>query len=166
MPNSLCVVENCDKITTAKQMCQQHYDRKRRYGDVYTRPKHLICQDCEVTFEVRLFGSLPEICIPCAEKRHRAKTLSDRWRKGLWEYYKITPADYQVMFDSQNGRCLICSGGPDGRGKKNKRLNVDHNHTTGKIRGLLCSKCNTGLGLFNDSENFLSSAIQYLKERD
>lgn len=147
-------------------MCQSHYDRKRRYGDIYTRPKILSCDDCQNDFKVRPFGLLPKVCDSCALKRHRAKTLSDRWRKGLWESYKITPAEYLVIFEKQNGRCLICNGTAVGRGKKNNRLAVDHNHQTGKIRGLLCSKCNTGLGLFNDSQVLLEKAIEYLKERN
>jgi hypothetical protein len=166
MINTTCSVIGCDKEPRCNKMCQQHYDRKRRYGDTYTRPKKLKCQDCKIVFDVRPFGSLPNWCDDCAHKRHRAKTRADRWRKGLWEYYKITPDEYMEMHRKQNGVCLICKGTAVGRGKAKNRLAVDHNHETGKIRGLLCAKCNTGLGLFNDSKQLLVKAIEYLKERD
>lgn len=72
--------------------------------------------------------------------------------------YGITPARYAAMLKEQDGRCAICDQ-PAGR----RRLAVDHKHETGKIRGLLCTGCNTALGLFGDNTAVLRAAIQYLK---
>jgi hypothetical protein len=84
------------------------------------------------------------------------------WRYHLKSNYKISPEDFDLMFSWQNGLCAICGcSASNGR-----RLHVDHNHTTGGVRGLLCTNCNLGLGLFKDSEGLLLSAISYLKDKD
>ncbi len=76
------------------------------------------------------------------------------------ERYGITEQDYQVLLAKQNGVCAICvnvcaSG---------RRLAVDHCHTTLAVRGLLCTKCNRGVGLFADSAARLRAAADYLDE--
>jgi hypothetical protein len=78
------------------------------------------------------------------------------------KWYKLTPEDWNKMFDAQDGKCLIC-----GRHQSEfkRRFNVDHDHKTGEIRGLLCFNCNTGLGGFHDNVEFLEKAIQYLKNK-
>lgn len=162
----MCQVELCNKKVIARGKCQYHYNRFRRYGDVATRPATLNCLDCDIVFAVRLTGNLPIRCTECQVNYHRTQMRLDRHRKGLWEYYKITPEQYQYMYDLQNGVCLICAQTTEGRGKAKNRLAVDHNHTTGKIRGLLCSHCNTALGLFRDNVSLLQSAVMYLQERD
>lgn len=72
-------------------------------------------------------------------------------RKGL------TPEDYGAMLAQQSNRCAICANTQAGR-----RLAVDHCHTTGVVRGLLCSACNIGLGCFKDSIELLNSAVSYI----
>jgi len=75
--------------------------------------------------------------------------------------YKIEAADYIAMFNRQGGACAIC-GQPPGK----KPLSVDHNHKTGKVRGLLCHTCNTGLGMFTEDIGKLAAAVSYLRERN
>ena len=72
----------------------------------------------------------------------------------LLRQYGLTIQQYNRIWWRQKGKCAVC-------GKK-KRLVVDHNHKTNKVRGLLCNKCNSGLGLFDDSTKKLSQAIKYL----
>ena len=90
--------------------------------------------------------------------------MSDRQRKyHLKLKFNITEADYERMMSEQDGKCAICfRTEPTGRWK---RLAVDHCHKTNKIRGLLCDKCNRGMGLLEDSVELLQSAVNYLKER-
>lgn len=73
--------------------------------------------------------------------------------------YGITVEQYNQMFVDQNGLCKICKN-PKGSNEKN--LSIDHCHTTGKVRGLLCNKCNAGLGFFKDDISILTEAIKYL----
>lgn len=78
--------------------------------------------------------------------------------------YKITPREYNRLRDQQGFCCAIC-GKPEGEDiYKNKPalLKIDHCHTTGEVRGLLCQTCNIGLGHFKDSTKLLKSAIRYL----
>jgi len=56
--------------------------------------------------------------------------------------YKLSPEQYNKLFNQQKGRCLICN--------EQKKLCVDHNHKTNKVRGLLCTRCNTALGKYED----------------
>lgn len=74
--------------------------------------------------------------------------------------YNITIEDYDKLLISQNYKCAICKSSSSGRG--NNLFDVDHCHTTGKIRGLLCIKCNMGLGSFKDNKTSLEEAINYL----
>lgn len=161
-----CEVENCSGLVIAKALCQYHYDRLRRYGDLVTRPSTFICAGCSQEAVARRTGKFPTLCDLCMREKHAKQMLADRRRKGLWESYKMTLDEYQAMYDEQNGLCLICNQQTKGRGEQKNTLAVDHNHTTGKIRGLLCSHCNTGLGLFRDNKKLLQQAINYLNERD
>jgi len=75
---------------------------------------------------------------------------------------KILNEDYDHMLRLQGGVCAICNA-PH---LVNKKFAVDHNHETGIIRGLLCSNCNAGLGMFKDSMTLLADAVFYLRVRD
>lgn len=79
--------------------------------------------------------------------------------------YGITLEQYNAMVAAQDNKCLICGLEENTVSKSGitKVLAVDHCHTTGKVRGLLCYKCNVGIGHLQDSIEVLESAIQYLK---
>ena len=79
----------------------------------------------------------------------------------LVEKYGIDEAGYQQLLKSQKGLCAIC-GTNDPHGKKHNRFHVDHCHETGMVRGLLCSRCNMGLGSFLDSIEIMNKAIEYI----
>ena len=70
--------------------------------------------------------------------------------------YGIDEEQYNNMILSQNNICAICNK------PSNKTLHIDHDHITGKVRGLLCSSCNTGIGLFKEDIDSLANAIKYL----
>ena len=75
----------------------------------------------------------------------------------LRQKYGLTPEQYEQMRAEQGG-CAIC-------GRDDETLCVDHDHTTGEVRGLLCSRCNRGLGLLGDHLSGLQSAVRYLADR-
>ena len=89
------------------------------------------------------------------ENKHKiSKKASNKHRMNK---YGITEEQYNDILLSQNSLCGICNKPSD------KTLHVDHNHKTGKIRGLLCSGCNTGIGFFNEDIDSLTNAVKYLK---
>lgn len=83
--------------------------------------------------------------------RDAGRQLSREWR---FRKYKISLSEYNCMVEMQGGQCGIC--------KEKKKLYVDHCHETGKVRGLLCQLCNSGLGLMKDNIATLKNAIIYL----
>lgn len=94
-------------------------------------------------------------------KRYRKKYPEKEKSRRLKKRYGITLDDYNDMLKNQNECCDIC--------KKHKTtwkipLNVDHCHTTGKVRGLLCGQCNRGIGIFEDNPDFLENAKKYLEK--
>jgi len=70
----------------------------------------------------------------------------------------LTFAEYDALLIAQDGRCAICRAPPSPR----RALAVDHCHVTHRVRGLLCDRCNLGIGLFGDSPSALRSAASYL----
>jgi len=113
----------------------------RNCGDEFTpnAPSHLYCSD------------------QCSSEAFQDKLLLGK--------YGISSKDYLRMVDEQGHVCKIC--GEDGKELTKSRvmkLEIDHCHETGKVRGLLCHKCNKALGLLKDNIETLSNAIKYLKE--
>lgn len=72
----------------------------------------------------------------------------------------MTVDDYNKMLDQQKGCCVVC-GQHESTFKQ--RLCVDHDHNTGKVRGLLCKQCNSGIGLLQDDLEILKVAVKYLE---
>ncbi|MGH7383314.1 MAG: endonuclease VII domain-containing protein [Candidatus Methylomirabilales bacterium] len=101
------------------------------------------------------------------KNREKLRADNARWRREnsgrLREYrlksiWGMTAEEYRSLFDLQNGLCAICREPPG-----DQSLAVDHDHNTGKVRGLLCKNCNLGIGNFRDDAQLLISAIEYLE---
>jgi hypothetical protein len=86
------------------------------------------------------------------------KARSRKERNTLLKKYGLTVGQFDKLSKEQNGVCAICKEENSLHGK----LYVDHEHLTGEVRGLLCVRCNTGIGMFLDSTERLQSAIKYL----
>lgn len=75
------------------------------------------------------------------------------------QIYNLTADDYEAILNEQEGLCKICRGVLE-------KPHIDHCHTTGKVRGILCGHCNAGLGFFRDNPEFLRAAASYVEEAD
>lgn len=96
--------------------------------------------------------------------KHREGRLKDPVRYkdyGRKRNYGLAPGEFDRLLAAQGGRCAIC-GSDHPNGRPGHTFAVDHDHTTGAVRGILCAKCNHGLGQFHDSKELLSKAIDYL----
>lgn len=82
-----------------------------------------------------------------------------RRNDNLKRTYGITLDDWNEMFNNQGGCCAICGK----HQSTSKRFHVDHNHTTGQVRGLLCSQCNTALGLLYEDEQIIKRTLKYIR---
>lgn len=105
-----------------------------------------------------------KVCTVDVNRTWHKNNKERRYKKNrdttLRKSYCITSERYEEILKEQNNKCKICGV----EYSSGKRFPVDHCHTTGKVRGILCSNCNTGLGMFKDNPKYLDFAIKYLKE--
>ena len=94
------------------------------------------------------------ICTTCTKVKKKSRHL--------WGRFRILHTDYDKMLALQDNKCAICNSSVPSEGRDSTYFNVDHDHSTGKVRGLLCTKCNVGLGNFKDNTDLLHKAIDYL----
>ncbi|QBP33246.1 endonuclease VII [Gordonia phage BrutonGaster] len=136
------------------QQCSAKFSRTSRSQSLQ------LCQDCDGVYAR---------CIRCGEfkstdlfnaHKSRRNGIDNKCRecdadRKLRERYGISLAEYKDLLDEQDGKCAICH--------TVAKLHVDHCHVTGKKRGLLCSQCNTAIGLLKEDLNLLSRAAEYLE---
>lgn len=131
----------------------------------------VICNVCGLKRFIHNYNSC-ELCWKCNLNRQKGmlhprfqaehKYLDGQDRiddMRLKRMYGIDLDIYNSMLESQNYKCLICF---KNQFEEPRKFTVDHCHTTGKVRGLLCNSCNRALGIFSDSVDVLQSAINYL----
>ena len=88
----------------------------------------------------------------------------ERWKKYTYEQYGITKEIYEAMLESQNNSCYTCGVHINDSGAKG--LCIDHCHETNKVRGLLCSPCNTALGLLKEDIEVMKKLIGYVERNN
>jgi hypothetical protein len=138
-----------------------------------------LCTTCGVEKELDEFHNYKKgpqgkayrckMCDTIARKAYQARQCPEKARKmrrnrQVRSKYGLEDSDYKAMVESCGNLCEICKGPPTNY-QGTETLCIDHCHTTGKIRGLLCNKCNQALGLFQDSTWNLEAAISYLQIR-
>ena len=131
-------MKRCSTCKTEKESSEFNKNKSGKFG------LHNQCRDC-----TKLWKPTPE-----ALAKARKKTRE-------WNRLKLTgftPNDFEEKLTEQNNKCAIC--GTENPGATN--WHADHDHKTGQKRGILCHKCNTGLGLLKDDIDILCSAIEYL----
>lgn len=131
------IVKKCYSCSEVKFLEDYHFDRRRK------DQRQARCKQCQNEEMLKRYKKDPD------KKRD----------KNLKKLYGISLQDYNLLKESQNNRCKICE-----RHEKEfyHKLAVDHCHKTGRIRGLLCTNCNIGLGNFNHSVDLLNRAREYL----
>jgi|SRR6266702_756529 len=132
-----CSADQCTELVHARGFCKPHYNKNWALEHPERKKKNM------QNFILR----------------HGRK----RWSH-LKRSYDLTKEKFEALYRQQNGLCAIC-GKPEDETYKglSRSLSVDHDHITGKIRGLLCSGCNQGLGKFSDNPETLRSAALYLE---
>ena len=151
-----CSSKSCTKCRKTLSRDSFTKDKKRKDG------LNLWCRSC-----TRANSAKQDSIRDHAARYHRNREAELLRKRGslvvrdynLRKLYSMTLVDFDQMLASQKGRCRIC--GTDKPGHKG-RFCVDHNHNTGEVRGILCHKCNTALGLLQDSPSLLQSARDYL----
>lgn len=116
--------------------------------------KYRVCYRCGQNRAIKFYSSpRGKVCRTCSVRRTRTNTRNRR----IFDTYGLTPAEYDLMFVAQGGKCAICWG------TRRQRLSVDHRHSDGVIRGLLCRRCNgTLLPAAKDTAAILYRAAKYL----
>lgn len=132
-------------------LCGNHF--------VYVGPYRKYCDPCQP--EARRQAQQRKNVARNADPDRRQKTL----RIALKSLYGLTWDQYQAMLETQGGQCAICGATPDPNGiKASSRLHVDHDHETGKVRALLCNRCNQGIGYFRDDPGYMRRAAGYIEQ--
>jgi len=99
-------------------------------------------------------------------KRWSDANQAHRRNYNLEKNYGITSEEYNRLLEAQAGVCAICKQPPNEAQKRAMYLSVDHCHTTGRIRGLLCISCNSAIGLLKESAELMAKALKYLGKGD
>ena len=178
----VCKFSECSKQSSAKGYCDKHYRRFKKYGDasiVYTYTKSkCLDEECERDAIVKgycdkhyrrvkksgtskIIKLKPQCSVTGCTNKHLAKSLC---YTHYWMNAQKAKIDKRasLLIQNHDGKCDICRSNTSGY--KKKSFNIDHDHKTGEVRGLLCHKCNLGLGNFNDNIELLNKAIAYLKK--
>ena len=96
-------------------------------------------------------------CVECSRMQMEKRAESSRWKR-IERLYSITKDQYMSMLFNQKEECAICS-----KKMQEKEVHVDHCHQTGRVRGLLCSRCNQAIGLLDEDLERINMAAEYIK---
>lgn len=132
---TVCTGPECTAFAVCKGMCNRCYRAERR-------------KDPDIKARQQAYA-------------HNYQTDPNRKLHWRLDKYGISSEDYLKMLASQADRCKVCKRTPAEAGMR-RDLMIDHCHKSGKVRGLLCSKCNVALGGFRDSIKAIRSAISYV----
>ena len=140
-------------IPTGKAMC---HPRRQVHG-------RNLCDSCYQAW----YSKNTEKGLKNSKNRYSKRLRTGAASKFNWKYrlkrrFGLTELEFLSVLEVQNSRCAICFS----KSKTNRKLSVDPDHSTGKVRGLLCDTCNRGLGFFQDNVSLLLSAIKYLKNHN
>lgn len=123
------------------------------------------CLECKKYRIEQEFGNnkLTTVCKSCSKPiKEVFKKAIKKYRKyALKRFYGMTLEDYDTLLLSQDGKCVGCKD--TNPHSKSGNFHIDHSHLTGRVRGLMCSRCNTALGLMNEDLTILANLKLYLE---
>lgn len=191
MEDRTCVIESCSSSVVARGWCGKHYQRWKQTGEPYDVKA---CPGCGETFRPKgrqEFCSRP--CQSRIWQRGRLGIEDPGFIRQCWwchsdfrftdsrrdycstecakfgsllgnirRLYGVSRDEYRAAYFRQGGLCAICKQ-PE-RTERNQLLPVDHDHLTGRFRGLLCSHCNRAIGLLGDDPEIIEAAARYVRE--
>lgn len=140
-------MRTCTSCGETKELGQFWRDRSKKHGYAAR------CKPCKAAIYNRMRKERGYDRL-----RYQRNKAAERERH-LVRKYGITQADYEQMFKAQGGRCAVC------RKPQSRSFDVDHDHTTGAVRGLLCTSCNRMIGHAGDSPAKLEAAAIYLRNQ-
>ncbi len=164
------------KMCVNKLAIQNQRTRRARLGSIKICSK--VCSSCRCDLPLSDYNSqkssrddLQSVCKSCA-KSHRQKKLAENpdhyYGLHLKKTYGMSLEEFHEMEKSQNYKCKICGttdpGTYKGKGVLRNHFAVDHDHDTGKVRGLLCRGCNIGIGMLDDDLKRIEAAAVYLRK--
>jgi len=119
------------------------------------------CKCCGVEFTKIAGGHQRKYCGDTCKSLVLTSGGARRWR-WLWDRYRVTKAQFESMCEAQGNACAICRAGFSGVGLEKTAPQLDHCHSAGSPRGILCRLCNTALGNFKDDPALIQRALEYL----
>lgn len=131
--------------------------KKGRYYDEFENKFKPYCKECSIKY----WENYSPERSAAKSRRSYMRNKDNQRNHTLKHLFGITLADYNRMLKEQNFVCAVCEKTVE---QNKKALSVDHCHVTGKVRALLCTTCNLGMGVFNDNIELLQKAIEYLQK--
>lgn len=179
-----CKVSGCAQTANTAGLCATHHYRAKTSPDGEPYDVQSTCLGCGESFNKKR-----RFCDKCVRdiskedrasiyKRYHYKTNPEKyaaWKAGspvppekaklynIKYTYGVSAAEYKLLEERTGGVCPICLRDPVETFNRNKWMVIDHNHATGQMRGLLCHSCNIALGSFQDDQERLRRAIEYLQ---
>lgn len=139
-------------------VCKNRAKAARLHQEFLDRSAQRACENCGTSLVGRSTAS--RWCSEkCASKRPTRKAVARRAH--LKANYGITEDQFNRLLKVQRARCAVCKS-DDPKHSKGQWA-IDHDHVTGRVRGLLCSKCNTGIGQLRDDPEILTAAARYIR---
>ena len=151
----------CRTCGVEKNVQEYYVGKTGKNGQKWRKPT---CKECELKAARKKYHE-----VPVEKRRHNnennpCNSIEYRRKIKLWNKYGLTTEQFDSMLKEQDSKCKICKRKLHHEGSFKEKPHVDHCHSTGKVRGLLCGWCNQGIGSAFEDVSVLSEMINYLND--
>jgi hypothetical protein len=143
-------MRRCGKCKEIKELSDFSITTRKLSDGTKVKRPYSYCKPCRVKVNSENFKKLGMPRCKTTQKDYKLRTK-----------YNITLSDFHKQMEFQSNVCAICKC----EFQNERKTHVDHCHTTGEIRGILCSHCNHALGMFKDDINIIQTALDYIKNK-